>query len=1135
MTDGANYCSRCHCENPYDANHCIHCGAQLSKIRPQCESCSTSAPYGSNFCPECGASFLTSHNDSGSEPEGIDESDQIDSGEYRQVTVLFCDMVKSTKWVHDLGAEAYRQVNFQYREICAPIVTKFDGYISRFMGDGFIALFGYPGAHEDDAQRATRAGLEITHAIARSSFPIDGQVAINIEARVGIATGRVVSSEVDHEGIPKELTVVGETPNLASRIQEFADPNTVLVNSTTQRLIQNSIQTSSIGRFSLKGFPNAEELHKAVRIKPPLSNDSEIGQRSASPLIGRDYELQVLRDCWQHVQQGRGQIVLIRGDAGIGKSRLVQEFHTSLQKPYTCFEFRCSTYFSNSALYPIIERIRQLCQLSEQDRTKDIRNKLEKYCKPYLSYPEQLSELVGLLDLSGSEFPVHPVLRSQPLDALVSLFVSYAEVEKLVLIIEDLHWIDPSTETMLARIVNQIAMVPILVMVTARPEYQVGWLSKSYATQLTPAHLRPSEAEEMIEHLTRLTPIPQNARAKLAYKTDGVPLYVEELTRAVIEAATHSSEMQTDMHNIEDSNEVDTVLEFSSKLFQIPETLRDSFMERLDRLGPSKNLAHLASVLGRNFSFEHIQAASDLATDELQSQLERLVESELLHQKGVPPKSTYQFKHSLIQDAAYDSILNTNRRVYHERIAKRLAASFPDLDRAHPELVARHFVLAGKSGKSVARWSKAAQYALRRGTGLEAIAHTTEGMNHIESAPFGERADLELELSITYAVALSATEGFSVPLVNKAFEKAHELCKTNDSSLAQLFPVLQGRQQVFLLGGSLIKARELGEKLVEIAYESDGMFDRRAEAIRCLGWTQFCLGDFSSARDNIETALTLYDKAKVEEVTRQVVVDAGGTGMANLGWICWFLGDAPEAISNALRSIEHAREIDHPFTLAYTLCVTAAMYQFRKEPENVARYAVEAVSIANAHGFKYWAGWGGSLEGWADFMLDRHEQGLKKLHEGIKIYRETSSTLLAPYIFSLLAECQIEIGSFDNALATLDEANQICAKYEINFYLAEIYRLTADANWHKGKLEVARECSEDALKVATAQGSLNLALRVLVFSLRKSLHKDKPSVLHDQLSKILEAMADGADPRDASAAQTLQMQYHRDRVQSPTT
>lgn len=1117
-------CSSCLQSNPRNAKHCIHCGDSLNTFRSHCASCGVVSPAGAKFCPQCGQSLRLVRTEDHAELILAQNTREtvIDSGEYRQVTVLFCDMVKSTDLIHEIGAENYRLVNFRYRELCAPIIEKFEGHISRFMGDGFLALFGYPNAHEDDAQRATRAALEITSVISDSSFPIDGGSPITIETRVGIATGRVVSSEENHEGIPKELTVIGETPNLASRIQELAKPNRVLVNSTTQRLVKNHIQAVSTGKHFLKGFPKSVELFELIDIKSSDNEESDIGLFGESHLIGREYELKVLHECWNNVQEGRGQIVLIRGDAGIGKSRLIREIRNSISRPHRWLEFRCSAYFTNSVLYPVLERLKQICGISDLDDKKELRKKLSSFCDPFLSFPEQLTVLADLLCSDNSAVAVHPAQRSRPLDALVALITSCAEVKPLVLVIEDLHWIDPTTEKLLARIVDQVAMTPMLVLVTARPEQQVNWLNKNYAIQLTPSYLRPSEAEELIEKLTKATPIPSNAMALLAYKTDGVPLYVEELTKAVVESLGGSHYHDSTETPLADPLSLDSNNGVSGMLIQIPETLRDSFMERLDRLGPSKNLAQIASVLGRSFTYQHIKLASDLPEEQLKQQLDQLVKSELFHQKGVPPRATYLFKHSLIQDAAYDSILTSNRRIYHERIANRFSTRFHDADRANPELVARHFVLAGKPGHSVERWSKAAKNALRRGTGIEAINHAVEGMKHIGKVPQSDRNDIELDLCITYAVALSATHGFAMPEVHDAFEKAYELCKIRESSYEKQFPVLQGLQQVYLLGGSLNTARQLGEKLLEIANEGGGALDRRAEAHRCLGWTLFCLGQFQSAQKYINVAMPLYDRAKSEELAHQVIVDAGGVGLANLGWISWFLGDTPKAVEYATQSIEHAREIDHPFTLAYTLCTAAALHQFRREPLQVAIYANEAVAIALEHGFKYWSAWGTSLSGWSHFMQSKETYDLEILRNGIKDYRETASNLLAPYIFSLLAECEIHSGQLDEALITLNESINICNSCNINFYLPETYRLKADVYYRKKQTLIAIQNCEHGLEIARSQGSSSLELRVLIFMLENSLYKDKVDVPYRRMLDLIDELADGADPHDSKHALKLQ-------------
>jgi len=774
-------------------------------------------------------------------------------------------------------------------------------------------------------------------------------------------------------------------------------------------------------------------------------------------------------------------------------------------------ECRCSSYFKNSALYPIIDLLRRESRVSEQDDVGQIYTKLKARFTTHSSFLDELPYLASLMDPHGvSATSVHPVNRNKPMNAIVALCASLAVEKPLVLVLEDLHWIDPSTERLLLSIIDQVAMAPILVLATARPEYQVDWLSHGQTVQVTPGHLKPFEVEQMIEDLTKNNPIPMNARTQLVFKTDGVPLYVEELTRAVIESAEQPESLDKDPS-------------LGQPAFPIPASLRDSLMARLDRLGPTKRLAQLASALGRTFPYMHLAAASGLESDELDFSLDQLVKAELLYQRGVPPDSVYQFKHSLIQNAAYESTLTSTREEYHRRIATMLTNKFPEVDTANPELVARHYVLAGDFGESLPRWSRAAQHALRRGVGPEAIAHSKEGLSYIDDVGDSDRkGEYELELQTTLAAALSATYGFATPEVRHAYEHALELCRTSGASPNQLFPVIEGLHQIFVLGGPLTKARELGERLVEVATKCDGALERGGEANRSLGWTLFCMGEFQAAQQAVLHALSLYGRAKEEEATRFMLIDAGAAGLSNLSWISWFLGDVKGALDKSREAIARAREIDHPFMLAYNLCVVAAMYQFRREPEAVASLSEEALTIADKHGFSYWAAWGTSLRGWADFMLQSSETALKKIREGLDLYRETGSTLMAPYILACLADCQLVAGKHNEARSTLGEALAIASRSKINFYLAETYRLLSEVDLRSGERQRAVEYSRKALKIARKQGATSLEIRSAVYAINNSiLSDDDEQILLERLRLLVGPTDSEFDTDDTRSARDL--------------
>src|SRR5712692_2218998 len=614
---------------------------------------------------------------------------ELISGERRQLTVMFCDLVGSTALSTQLDPEELRAVIQAYRATCATIIRRFEGHLAKYLGDGLLVYFGYPLAHEDDAARAVRAGLDILAELPQLNERMQSGVGATgrspLQIRIGIHTGLVVAGEMGVGDQPEPLAIVGETPNLAARLQQEAHPNTVVISAATSHLIQGYFACADLGLHEVKGAPAPLQVYRVLGESGVQGRLEVAARRGLTPLVGREQESGLLLECWEEVKEGRGQEVLLSGEAGIGKSRLVRVLRERIAgEARAWLECRCSPYRQNSALYPIIDLVQRVFQFSRDDSPEEKLRKLE--VGAHSRAPLQTDTIPLLAHLLSLPLPErYPPLNLTPqrqkqktLEALLTWLLAEAERQPVPFIVEDPHWADPSTLEFLGLLIEQVPTARLLTILAFRPEFTPPWPSRSHLTHLTLQRLPRKQVEEIVEKIAGDKALPAAVVQQIVAKTDGVPLFVEELTKMVVESglsvgATHASPLP----------------------LAIPVTLHDALMARLDRLGPTKELAQLGATLGREFNYELLRAVSPVDETALQQGLRQLVEAELLYQRGLPPQATYLFKHALIQDAAYQSLLKSTRQQYHRQIAQVLEERFPETIEIHPELLAHHYTEAG--------------------------------------------------------------------------------------------------------------------------------------------------------------------------------------------------------------------------------------------------------------------------------------------------------------------------------------------------------------------------------------------------------------------------------------------------------
>ena len=795
--------------------------------------------------------------------------------ERRQLTVLFCDLVGSTELATRLDPEDLRKLIGLYQDAAARAIGHYEGHVAKFLGDGVLAYFGYPAAHEDDAERAVRAGLELVASIGGLEVAVD----VSLHARVGIATGLVVVGDLIGEATDRDA-VIGETPNLAARLQGLAEPDTVVIAPDTRRLLAGLFDLTNLGEHAIKGFAKPVRVWQISGESIAQSRFEALRGRHLTPLVGRENELGILLERWAWAMQGDGQVVLLSGEAGIGKSRIVQALRELLaEEPYTLVDHYGSPYHRNSALHPVISRLLGETGLDREQPPERRLGALEALVAPSTDRLEQVVPLFAAL-LSVPTDERYPPLdlsaqrrKQRTLEALVDRLAALAAREPVLALFEDAHWLDPSTLELLDLIVERVRGLPVLVIVTFRPEFTPPWPGRVHVTQLVLNRLGREQNAAMVEGLSGGKPLPSEVLDQIVARTDGVPLFVEELTRTVLESSL--------LIDAGDRWELACPL----PELAIPATLQDSLMARLDRLAPVKEVAQLGAVIGREFGHELLAAVSPLSEAQLGAALDQLVQSELIFRRGARPDATYSFKHALVQDAAYQSLLRSRRQQLHAKIAEVLEARF---ESTPPEVVARHCTEAGLNDNAVKYWHLAGTRAMELSAYREAINHLGRAHELLLSLPASpERDARDLDLQLTLGAAWIPAKAYSADEVRRAYAAAVGLSRRVGSP-DQRFAALRGLWNNHLMRVELNAAKELAVQLGAAAEES-GDPERQLVAARAAGSGLMALGEHREANACFRRGMALYDPACHKHYVRRYGEDSVSGAMVmrpgqTIGW-----------------------------------------------------------------------------------------------------------------------------------------------------------------------------------------------------------------------------------------------------------
>jgi class 3 adenylate cyclase/predicted ATPase len=1031
------------------------------------------------------------------------------TAERRQLTVMFCDLVGSTALSAHLDPEDLRDIIAAYHRTVAEIIAQSDGFISRYMGDGVLVYFGYPQAHEDDAERAVRAGLGAIDAVRRLDVK-----SVKLQTRVGIATGLVVVGDLIGEGAAQEQSVVGETPNLAARLQALAEPNTVVISANTRRLLGGLFEYRDLGAVAVKGIAAPVQAWQVLRPSVVASRFEALRGSALTRLIGRDEEIDLLLRRWTRAKAGDGQVVLICGEPGIGKSRLTAEFAERLKgEPHLRLRNFCSPYHRDSPLFPLIDQLGRASGFAGEDSPAVKLGKLETLLAQAASPEDDVTLLADLLSLPASERHPLPDLSPQrkkerTLEALIRRVEGLARQQPVVVVFEDAHWIDPTSRELLDLTVERARSLPVLLIVTFRPEFQPPWTGQPQVTMLALNRLDRHDRMALAMQVAGGKALPDEVIRQIVDHTDGVPLFIEELTKSVLESGLLREEANR------------YVLDRALPPLAIPSTLQDSLMARLDRLAPVRHVAQIGAAIGREFSYALLHTVSRLNEDELLSALDRLVASELVFQRGTPPDAVYTFKHSLVQDAAHSSLLRSSRQQLHAQIADALETHFLELKDSQPEILAQHYAEAGLPEESVAYWGRAGQRSAARSAMAEAAAQLQKGLDQLVLLPDSpERQRQELEFWSALGAALRHVKGVAAPEKGHAFARARELWERLGSP-SEFLHIPYGQSNYHIYHGESELAQRLAEDLLRLSRQR-GDTAGLVLGHRVSGQGLLFVGRFGSARSHLEEVLALYDPISHRSLVNQTGSHPRVGSRGHLGIALFCLGFPDQASAQSRAGIAEALTLAHPPSLAASLAMGARLLSLGGDNAALDERAGQLIAAATEQGFPMYQALGTIYRGWAKARTGNIAEGLSLLRSGLSAYRATGAVYTMPYYIDLLAKACELAGQVEEASTLLDSALQLAEKIGERWVAAELYRHKGQLLLRQGYFDAAEELYRKALCIAREQEAKLWELRAAV-SLAQLLHgQGRHSEARGLLAPIYGWFTEGFDTQDLKGAKAL--------------
>jgi len=995
-----------------------------------------------------------------------------DAAERRQLTVMFCDLVGSSTLSTGLDPEDLRVVIGAYHGCIEKIIARNQGVIARYMGDGALAYFGYPQAHEDDAEQATRAGLMLVDAVANLGI----EIGTRLQVRVGIATGTVVVGDLIGEGAAKERAVIGETPNLAARLQALAEPDTVLICERTHQLTGGHFEYNNLGPVALKGWADAMPAWQVLRSSGVESRFEARHKTRLTPPIGRDEEIELLLRRWQQAAHGEGCVVILTGEPGIGKSHIAQALQERLHgEHHITVRHFCSAHHTNSALYPFIRQLERAARFERGDSPAEKLAKLEAVLlRASTDRDHVVAPLASLLSLPANDRYPMPELSPQKrkevtLAAFLAQLDGLSARQPLLLIFEDVHWADPTSLELLTVTMERLPRLRALLLITARPEFKPPWPAHAHVTMVSLTRLNRRNGAALVERVAAGKTLPEEVMDQILRRTDGVPLFVEELTKAVLETGPLQE------------RDGRYVLSRPLPSMAIPATLNASLMARLDGLARARDVAQIGAVVGREFSYELLSAVAGFPKERLDEALAQLVRSELVFCRGEIPQAVFTFKHSLVRDAAYSGLLKSRCAELHATIAETFEQRFPEIVEAQPETLAHHLTEAGSIEKAAGYWLRAGRMAAMRSANLEAIAHAQQGIQALQRLPDGDRKDrLELDFQFALGPCLIATEG---PASNQAvatFTRARQLCERLGDPPEHL-QVMFWLTTASVVRGELPLAQEMITDLLRL---TELRADRPAllNAMRGQAMIRLFMGHAGSSRELLERAIAAFDASSEEDrlAARAAGQDAGVADLALMSWSLWLLGDVDTAIARIAATIQRADAIDHPHSQAYACYYGAVLHALRGEFISARGLAERCLALSQEHGFRQWRSLAHAVRGICLTLTDPSPSALEEVQRAFDEYGGAGYQLGITALYVLLCPALLFSHKCDAALDLIEQGFETVNRNSERMFEAELYRLKARVLLVRGAPDTGMEAQsllEKALNTARQQEVKALELR----------------------------------------------------------
>jgi class 3 adenylate cyclase/tetratricopeptide (TPR) repeat protein len=1051
------------------------------------------------------------------QPQPLKSEPQLqETAERRQVTVMFSDLVGSTALSARMDPEDLREVISSYQRCVANTVQRFGGFVSKYMGDGVLVYFGYPQAHEDDAERAVRAGLEVIQSVGglKSSAPL--------QTRIGIATGLVVVGDLIGSGEAQERGIVGETPNLAARLQAIAEPNAVVIADSTRRLLGNLFEWQDRGAKVLKGITEPVRVWVALRPSVVESRFDALHASGLTDLVGRDEELEILLRRWSRAKTGEGQVVLLSGEAGIGKSRLTAALLERLTgEPHTRLRYFCSPQHTNSVLYPVIGQMERAAALAHDDSAQAKLDKLDALLAQTSTSKQDAALLAEMLSLpNDGRYPAIELIpeqrRKRTLDILVSQLEELAQRSPLLMIFEDAHWADPTSLEAFGRIIDRVRGLRALLTVTFRPEFQAPWLGRPYVTALIINRLTERDTDAMIDRVIAAQPLPANIRQDIIERTDGIPLFVEEMTKAVLEARSDGVGKST-----------------SSAIplpgLAAPASLQASLMARLDRLGPAKEVAQIGAAIGREFSQGLLTAVVCKPETELVSVLDRLLAAGLLFRQGVPPHATYLFKHALVQDVAYGTLLREPRRALHARIADVLESQFSEIAESQPELLARHYTEAGVIEKAARFWGKAGNRSLAHSAFKEAAEQLTRAISqtaNLPNTPTSRREDIRFHAALRNV--LVHLKGYAAPESKAALERARVLVEqaerlgepAEDPHL--LFSLLNGLWTANIVSFNGDAACSLAAEFLTRA-ESQNLAGPVADGYRLVGTSFLMTGDIEGGKERFDRGIGLRNPVGQDPLAASIGADAKVVMLGFRSVALWLLGYPKAALADADQALNRAREITPVGTLMHTLSWTIFVRIVCGHYATASALVEELEALSNEKDTSFWMAWGLMIRGWLVALTGKSSDAVHVISSGITAWRATKATMCVPFFSSCLATAYTQLNEFEDAQRTIREAITVTERTKERWFEAEIQRMAGEVAL-KSPTSGATQAEahfQNALSAARDQKAKSWELRAAMSMARLWRDQGKRDEARELLDPVYGWFTEGFETLDLKEAKAL--------------